>query len=51
VVDDVRAEADRLRDAGVTFRTEVIEGVGGRQALIEDPSGNLIELFEYFAAT
>jgi catechol 2,3-dioxygenase-like lactoylglutathione lyase family enzyme len=48
VVDDVRAEADRLRAAGVPFRSDVIEGVGGRQALVEDPSGNVIELFEYF---
>jgi catechol 2,3-dioxygenase-like lactoylglutathione lyase family enzyme len=51
VVDDVRAEAERLRSAGVPFRSDVIEGVGGRQALIEDPSGNAIELFEYFDAT
>ncbi|HEY6537767.1 MAG TPA: VOC family protein [Candidatus Dormibacteraeota bacterium] len=36
----------RLRGAGVRFRNEIVEGVGGRQILIEDPSGNPIELFE-----
>lgn len=45
-VDDIAAEALRLRTAGVAFRSDVIEGVGGRQAIIEDPSGNPIELFE-----
>ena len=45
-VDDVRATYERLRAAGVSFRGEVIQGVGGNQALAEDPSGNPIELFQ-----
>ncbi len=46
VVDDLDAEVERLRAAGVTFRNEVVSGPGGRQVLIVDPSGNLVELFE-----
>ena len=46
VVEDVVAEVDRLRAAGARFRNEVIEGPGGKQVLLEDPSGNAIELFE-----
>jgi len=42
-LDATRAE---LIEAGVTARSEVIDGIGGRQALVEDASGNLIELFE-----
>jgi catechol 2,3-dioxygenase-like lactoylglutathione lyase family enzyme len=45
-VDDITAVSARLRQAGVHFRSDVIEGVGGRQAIIEDPSGNPIELFQ-----
>jgi catechol 2,3-dioxygenase-like lactoylglutathione lyase family enzyme len=45
-VDDLRATYERLRAAGVTFRGDVIQGVGGNQALVEDPSGNPIELFQ-----
>ncbi len=45
-VDDVASEIGRLSDAGVSLRSELIEGVGGRQVLVEDPSGNLVELFE-----
>jgi catechol 2,3-dioxygenase-like lactoylglutathione lyase family enzyme len=45
-VDDITAVTSRLRQAGVHFRSDIIEGVGGRQAIIEDPSGNPIELFE-----
>jgi len=37
---------DRLRKAGVHFRNEIVTGVGGKQNLVEDPSGNPIELFE-----
>ena len=37
---------DITREAGVTFRNQIVEGVGGRQILIEDPSGNCVELFE-----
>jgi catechol 2,3-dioxygenase-like lactoylglutathione lyase family enzyme len=46
VADDLDAEVDRLRQAGAAFRSDVIEGMGGRQVLIEDPSGNPVELFE-----
>lgn len=44
--EDLLAQVDRLRTAGVTFRNDVIEGPGGSQVLIEDPSGNPIELFQ-----
>jgi catechol 2,3-dioxygenase-like lactoylglutathione lyase family enzyme len=46
VVDDIASEVKRLRDAGVRFRNEVVTGPGGRQILVEDPSGNPIELFQ-----
>ena len=46
IVDDVEAEAERLRAAGVTFRNDVVAGPGGRQILLEDPAGNPIELFQ-----
>ncbi len=46
VVDDIEAEVARLRSAGVTFRNEIISGPGGRQVLVDDPSGNPIELFQ-----
>jgi catechol 2,3-dioxygenase-like lactoylglutathione lyase family enzyme len=46
VVDDLDAEVDRLRPAGVTYRSEVVAGPGGRQILVADPAGNLVELFE-----
>jgi catechol 2,3-dioxygenase-like lactoylglutathione lyase family enzyme len=45
-VQDVGATVDRLRRAGAKFRSDVIVGTGGKQALVEDPSGNLVELFE-----
>ena len=45
-VDDLDDVAERLRAAGVAFRGEVVEGRGGRQVLVEDPSGNPVELFE-----
>lgn len=45
VVDDVADEWDRLAAAGVTFRSELVEGPGGRQFLVADPAGNLVELF------
>lgn len=45
-VDDLDAVVDALRGAGVRFRNEIVEGVGGRQILVEDPSGNPVELFE-----
>jgi catechol 2,3-dioxygenase-like lactoylglutathione lyase family enzyme len=46
VVDDVQAEVDRLRRAGLRFRNDVARGPGGAQILLEDPSANVIELFE-----
>jgi catechol 2,3-dioxygenase-like lactoylglutathione lyase family enzyme len=45
-VDDLAAEVDALRDAGAHFRNEIVTGRGGKQILLEDPSGNPIELFE-----
>jgi catechol 2,3-dioxygenase-like lactoylglutathione lyase family enzyme len=45
-VDDLDATVDRLRGAGVHFRSEPIAGVGGRQVLVDDPSGNPVELFQ-----
>lgn len=46
VVDDLDGEVDRLRAAGLTFGSDVVSGPGGRQVLIADPAGNLVELFE-----
>ncbi|MBT8159634.1 MULTISPECIES: VOC family protein [Arthrobacter] len=45
-VADLAATAQALRDANVPFRNDIVKGVGGKQVLIEDPSGNPIELFE-----
>ena len=45
-VDDIEARATELRAAGVPFRNELVHGPGGTQVLIEDPSGNPIELFQ-----
>ena len=44
-VDDLDAEISRLRSAGLSFRSDVIAGPGGRQILLTDPAGNLVELF------
>ena len=46
VVDDIAADVARLRAAGISFRNEIISGPGGQQVLLEDPSGNPIELFQ-----
>ena len=46
VVDDVDAEIERLRGAGLRFRNDVVTGPGGSQVLLQDPSGNLVELFQ-----
>ncbi len=46
IVDDVDEEVGRLREAGATFRNEVIQGPGGKQILLQDPSGNVVELFQ-----
>ena len=45
-VSDVESLVDSLRKAGVYFRSNIIKGMGGNQCLIEDPSGNLVELFQ-----
>ncbi|HET8616849.1 MAG TPA: VOC family protein [Actinomycetales bacterium] len=45
-VDDLGAVVEELRAAGVPFRNEIVEGVGGRQVLVDDPSGNPVELFQ-----
>ena len=44
--DDLDALVARLRAAGARFRNDIVTGVGGRQCLVEDPSGNAVELFE-----
>jgi catechol 2,3-dioxygenase-like lactoylglutathione lyase family enzyme len=46
IVDDLAAEVTRLRDAGARFRNDMVEGPGGKQILLQDPSGNVIELFQ-----
>ena len=46
LVDDLAAETARLRDAGVPFRSDEVAGPGGRQVLVADPAGNLVELFQ-----
>jgi catechol 2,3-dioxygenase-like lactoylglutathione lyase family enzyme len=46
VVEDLDSEIERLVSEGVNFRNDVVSGPGGRQVLVQDPSGNLIELFE-----
>jgi catechol 2,3-dioxygenase-like lactoylglutathione lyase family enzyme len=46
IVDDIHAEVERLSATDVTFRNEVIEGPGGQQIVLDDPSGNPIELFQ-----
>jgi len=46
VVDDIAAEVDRLRGAGLHFRNDIVTGPGGKQILFDDPSGNPIELFQ-----
>ena len=46
IVDDIAADVERLRAAGLTFRNDIVRGPGGQQILLEDPSGNPIELFQ-----
>jgi catechol 2,3-dioxygenase-like lactoylglutathione lyase family enzyme len=46
IVDDIEAEVARLREAGVPFRNDIVEGPGGKQILLQDPSGNVVELFQ-----
>ena len=46
IVEDIAAEVERLRGAGLRFRNDIVRGPGGVQVLIEDPAGNPIELFQ-----
>jgi len=46
IVGDIAAEVARLRGEGVRFRNDIVTGPGGRQILAEDPSGNVVELFQ-----
>jgi len=46
IVDDIEAEVARLRAAGARFRNDILAGPGGRQVLLQDPSGNFVELFQ-----
>jgi catechol 2,3-dioxygenase-like lactoylglutathione lyase family enzyme len=46
IVPDLESEVARLRAAGVPFRSEIVSGPGGRQIVLDDPSGNPIELFQ-----
>src|SRR5262245_5947267 len=46
LVDDLDSEVVRLRGAGLSFRNDVVSGPGGKQILLDDPSGNPIELFQ-----
>jgi catechol 2,3-dioxygenase-like lactoylglutathione lyase family enzyme len=46
IVEDIQGEVERLRAAGLSFRNEIVTGPGGSQILLDDPSGNPIELFQ-----
>jgi predicted enzyme related to lactoylglutathione lyase len=46
VLDDIAAEVERLRSADVSFRNDIVSGPGGQQILLDDPSGNPVELFQ-----
>lgn len=46
IVDNLASEVDRLRAAGVQFRNDIVTGPGGSQILLDDPSGNPVELFQ-----
>ena len=47
-VEDLEATSNKLKQSGIRFRNEIVTGNGGKQVLIEDPSGNPIELFQPF---
>jgi catechol 2,3-dioxygenase-like lactoylglutathione lyase family enzyme len=49
IVDDIEAEVARLRAAGARFRNDIVSGPGGKQILLQDPSGNVVELFQLAA--
>ena len=46
IVDDIESEVARLRKLGAKFRNDILEGPGGKQILLQDPSGNVVELFQ-----
>ncbi len=46
IVDDLTAEVNRLRSAGLSFRNDIVIGPGGSQILLNDPAGNVVELFQ-----
>ncbi len=46
IVDDIDAQVARLRAAGAVFRNDIVTGPGGKQILLQDPSGNMVELFQ-----
>ena len=46
IFDDIEAEVERLRAEGCAFRNDILRGPGGAQILLEDPSGNVVELFQ-----
>ncbi len=46
IVSDIAAEVERLRATGLAFRNDIVTGPGGQQILLEDPSGNVVELFQ-----
>jgi catechol 2,3-dioxygenase-like lactoylglutathione lyase family enzyme len=46
VVEDIEAEVARLREAGASFRNDLVSGPGGTQILLQDPSGNIVEIFQ-----
>ena len=48
-VEDLAATVERLKQAGCRFRSDIVMGNGGKQVLVDDPSGNAIELFEPFS--
>ena|SRR5215218_5073730 len=45
-VDDLETKVEELKQAGLSFRNEVVTGPGGKQILLEDPAGNVVELFQ-----
>lgn len=46
IVEDIESDVARLRGAGVEFRNDILEGPGGKQVLLKDPAGNVVELFQ-----
>jgi catechol 2,3-dioxygenase-like lactoylglutathione lyase family enzyme len=46
IVEDLTSEVERLRRAGLSFRSDIVTGPGGSQIVLDDPSGNPVELFQ-----